>query len=83
MNKNNMYVCFRCGDIGPPVEVREDKPLGLCGCHEGWFVGNVTQLCDFLNECYSILEPTGMLDSPLVEYDANDEEPEQLELPFE
>ena len=56
----NKYYCFKCGDEGPPVEVDENRTLGLCGCEEWWSVGTVNQLCDYLNEVTEVLDVIGV-----------------------
>ena len=68
------FVCFKCGVEEPPVEIREDKTLGLCPCYEGWYVGTVNQLCDYLNASHNRLEEMGLLDEPLEEYNPDDED---------
>ena len=62
IDKEHTYICFRCGQEGPPIEQRDDKTLGLCSCREGWYVGNILQLCDYLNYMQQQLEDLGYYD---------------------
>lgn len=65
---NNKFYCFRCGQEGPPIKVDGNHILGLCSCHEGWFVGTVPQLIDLLNDAYFRLEDLGEEVSVLAEF---------------
>ena len=72
--RNNEFYCFRCGQEGPPIKQRPSQVLGLCSCHEEWYVGTVPNLIDLLNEAYIRLEELGEENSVLREYNEDGEE---------
>ena len=74
MDREHTYFCFKCGDEGFPVKQDENRTLGLCACMEGWYVGNITQLCDYLNETHQQLEDAGLIDYGLEEYEYNEDD---------
>jgi hypothetical protein len=79
MLDRDIKVCFKCGDVGIiAVENNPRETLGLCPCYEGYYVGTVLQLVDYLNDAHSQLEEMGLLEKALEEYNPDDEDLEDL-----